>query len=264
MENNNIPKPKISIITPSFNQGQYIETAIQSVLNQDYPNFEHIIIDGNSSDNTIEIIKGYDHLIWVSECDNGMSDALVKGLQLASGEVIGWLNSDDYYLENIFNDVADSFFDGSLWITGNLIYLNEQTKVRRKHIPKVITYNGLIENPDIVKQVSTFYRKSILYEAGWVNIEFKMAMDYDLFVRLSKIEPSKMINKYWGYYRNHENQKTSANNASVNLYTQIKEINFVLRREGINFFQRLYTIRKKIVTLLIIWFKNMFRKRVKY
>jgi len=255
MENNNIPKPKISIITPSFNQGQYIETAIQSVLNQDYPNFEHIIIDGNSSDNTIEIIKGYDHLIWVSECDNGMSDALVKGLQLASGEVIGWLNSDDYYLENIFNDVADSFFDGSLWITGNLIYLNEQTKVRRKHIPKVITYNGLIENPDIVKQVSTFYRKSILYEAGWVNIEFKMAMDYDLFVRLSKIEPSKMVNNIFGVFRNHDFQKTSRKNGYVNLYKQIKEINYVLCREKVWFALRLFILRKKLLTFLILWVK---------
>ncbi len=86
--------PKISVLIPSFNQGKYIEENIQSVLNQNYPNFEHIIIGGGSSDNTVGILKKYPHLIWVSEPDEGQSDALNKGVDMATGDIIGWINSD--------------------------------------------------------------------------------------------------------------------------------------------------------------------------
>ena len=101
---------KISIVSPSFNQGQYIEEAIQSVLNQGYENFEHIIIDACSTDNTLEILKKYSHLKWISEPDEGQSDALNKGFKLATGDIIGWLNVDDIYLSNTFKDVGHGYF----------------------------------------------------------------------------------------------------------------------------------------------------------
>ena len=89
--------PKISIVTPSFNQGQYIEDTIQSVLKQNYENYEHIIIDGKSTDNTIAILNKYPHLVWVSEPDQGQSDALNKGFKKATSEWVIWLNADEYY-----------------------------------------------------------------------------------------------------------------------------------------------------------------------
>ena len=98
---------KISIITPSFNQGKYIEQTILSVLNQSYKNFEHIICDGGSTDGTVDVLKKYKHLIWVSEEDEGQSDALSKALSMSSGDIIGWINSDDYYYsDDIFEYVV--------------------------------------------------------------------------------------------------------------------------------------------------------------
>jgi glycosyltransferase involved in cell wall biosynthesis len=103
--------PKISIVTPSFNQGQYIEETILSVLSQNYPNLEYIIIDGGSTDDTVEIIKKYESRItyWVSEPDRGQSHAINKGLQKCTGEIFNWLNSDDWYMPGALFDVANAF-----------------------------------------------------------------------------------------------------------------------------------------------------------
>ena len=106
--------PLISIITPSFNQGKFIEQTILSVLNQHYPNFEHIIIDGGSTDGSIEILKKYPHLIWKSEKDRGQSEALNKGFEVAKGEIIGWLNSDDVYLDDTLFKVTGYLKDKNI------------------------------------------------------------------------------------------------------------------------------------------------------
>ncbi len=99
----------VSIITPSFNQAQFIEQTIKSVQNQDYKNIEHIIIDGGSTDGTIDILKKYSGIKWISEKDNGQSDAINKGFSTANGEILAWLNSDDYYDENIITKVVEYF-----------------------------------------------------------------------------------------------------------------------------------------------------------
>ena len=104
-----VSTPKITIVTPSFNQGKFIDENIQSVLTQNYPNFEHIIIDGGSIDGTVDILKKYSHLKWVSEPDRGQASALNKGFRMATGDVIGWLNSDDSYLPGTFEVVARAF-----------------------------------------------------------------------------------------------------------------------------------------------------------
>src|SRR5580700_341038 len=116
--------PKISIITPSYNQGQFIEETILSILNQNYPNLEYLIIDGKSTDSTIEIIKKYEQKIfyWVSEKDSGQSEAINKGFQKATGEIVCWLNSDDILMPNALNEVAAQFIKNK-----ELILLNGQT-----------------------------------------------------------------------------------------------------------------------------------------
>jgi glycosyltransferase involved in cell wall biosynthesis len=121
---------KISIITPSYNQGKYIEDAIHSVLQQNYPDFEHIIVDGASTDDTVERLKKYPHLIWVSEKDKGQSNALNKGFRMATGDIICWLNCDDFYLPGTFHRVVNEIKEsGSDGVYSDLSFCDENKKI---------------------------------------------------------------------------------------------------------------------------------------
>ena len=128
--------PKISIVTPSYNQGRFIEDSIQSVLNQNYPNFEHIIIDNCSTDGTLEILKKYPHLDWISESDRGQSHGLNKGFHRSRGEWILWLNADDYCLPGVFEKVSYTFSDYPEFdvIYGEAIFVDKfGNPIRIKH-----------------------------------------------------------------------------------------------------------------------------------
>ncbi len=227
--------PRISILTPSFNQGSYIEENIQSVLKQNYPNFEHIIIDGGSTDGTVAILKKYPHLKWVSEKDRGQADALNKGLAMATGEIIGWINSDDYYENNIFREVAHEF-DGNdvQWAVGNLTLLLEEINEKLPRMSPPITYKNLVNNPDIVRQPVTFFRKSSIESIGGWNPDLYMVMDYDLWIRLAKKTCPKMVGKNWAYFRLHAGQKSSYKN----ILTMAREIQQILKNEGVSVAKR--------------------------
>lgn len=124
---------KISVLTPSYNSGEYIERAIQSVLHQDYDDIEHIVVDGGSSDKTLEILKRYNHLKWISEKDKGQSDAMNKAFKMATGDIIVYLNADDYFNPKVFQTVIEYFTqDKSLDILVGNLYLTyaESTKIR--------------------------------------------------------------------------------------------------------------------------------------
>ena len=204
--------PKISIITPSFNQEEFIDKNIKSVLNQRYKNFEHIIIDGGSSDNTVAILKKYPHLKWVSEKDRGQSHAFNKGLKMATGEIIGWINSDDYLVNNVFHEIADAFDNETDWVVGNIIF---EYKTIGKKIPDrspLITLRALQRKPEIVRQQGTFIRKSTLKKIGGLDEKIQIAMDCDLWFKLVKLSPPKMVNRHWAYFVFHTDQKTSGRN----------------------------------------------------
>src|ERR1700733_2213211 len=151
--------PMISIITPSFNQGAYIEQTIRSVLHQNFEHVEHIVVDGGSTDGTVDILKRYPHLVWVSEKDRGQADALNKGLALAKGDIVGWVNSDDYYEHDIFGSVAACFQrSNAQWVVGNLAdVFDDGSQVVFRPSP-TITFDALVRDPDIVRQQSTFFR----------------------------------------------------------------------------------------------------------
>jgi glycosyltransferase involved in cell wall biosynthesis len=117
---------KISIITPSYNSGQHIEDAINSVLGQEYERFEHIVVDGGSEDNTVEILGKYPHVKWVSEPDNGQSHAMNKGFAMSSGDIIGYLNADDYYLPGAFKSVLHYFEEDADCVVGKVKVLRRQ------------------------------------------------------------------------------------------------------------------------------------------
>ena len=223
--------PKITIITPSYNQAAFIEQTIRSVQEQDYPYVQHIVVDGSSSDETILILRRYGHLMWISEKDRGQADALNKGLALATGDIIGWINSDDYYEKDIFQTVAAFFSDPSIqWLVGNVIHTNSQGTQKVRGRSPEISYERLLRNPDIVRQQATFFRRTLLDRVGGWNPELFMVMDFDLWVRLAKIAPPKMVDKDLAYFRIHALQKSRP--ASVR--RQTRELCSILNREGVS------------------------------
>lgn len=220
--------PKISIITPSFNQGRYIEQTILSVLDQPYPNVEHIVMDGGSTDGTVEILRRYPHLVWVSEKDRGQADALNKGFARATGEIVGWINSDDYYREDIFASVAGSFADpATQWVIGNVAVQFDDGSEPKFRKSRHVSRATLIKDPDIVRQQPTFFRRGALLLAGGWQAQFYMVMDFDLWMRLARLAPPLMVDENWAFYRNHLAQKSSL----ANILRQSREIVSVLRRE---------------------------------
>lgn len=186
---------KISIITPSFNQGQFIEQTIQSVLSQNYPNLEYIVMDGGSTDNTLSILKRHEgKLRWFSEKDKGQSDAINKGLKMAAGDIVTWLNSDDYYLPQTLQKVAEEFEKNkeTQWVTGDYKIVDEKGKQIQSFIPR---YKGLLRKhptfnmlsfANFIIQPSTFWKRSIIEKVGYLNEKYHLCMDYDLWLRIMK------------------------------------------------------------------------------
>ena len=239
---------KVSVITPSYNQGQFIEETIRSVQRQRGVDVEHIIVDGGSTDGTLDILGKYSHLKWISEPDGGQSDALNKGLARATGEIIGWLNSDDLYVENILEEVVAVFQKPTTeWVIGNLTTLYESTDTAVAARSPRIGRPELFENPDIVRQQSTFFRREFLLRAGAWDARYFMTMDFDLWVRLLRIAPPVLVDRQWAIFRIHRFQKTS----KKNLLTQLSELTEIMRREGAS--QR--HVRKLRLRRLVLYLK---------
>lgn len=200
---------KISIITVVYNNEKTIRDAIESVLSQTYDNIEYIIIDGGSTDNTNIIIQEYiDNLnIYISEKDNGIYDAMNKGLKLATGNVIGILNSDDFYANNnILNEVMTNFIeDHKLDILyGDLVYVkpNDINKLVRRWKSKIY-YPNFFENGDVPPHPSLFVSARVYKEAGYFNLKYRLASDYEFMLRIFKRFSFKIkyISKVFVYMR---------------------------------------------------------------
>ncbi len=182
-------RPKISIVTPSFNQAGFIEETILSVLDQAYPNLEYIIIDGGSTDGTAEIIKKYEkHLhYWVSEPDAGMYDAVQKGFEKSSGELMAWINSDDLLHRGALNTVSELFssFPQVDWIQGLPSFFDEQGRiVQTGGLKKWSPFHFYLGDFRWIQQESSFWRRSLWDKAGGqVNRSLKYAGDFDLWLR---------------------------------------------------------------------------------
>lgn len=211
MEMSVLVLPKISIITPSYNQGQYLEDTIQSVISQKYPNFEYIIIDGGSSDDSVSIIKKYDNFItyWISEPDHGQTHAINKGLQHVTGEIIAYINSDDQYCPCAFFTVAQYFMDhpdiGMLY--GDLEVIDSEGKLKYRKKYKTINLDALLSGYPI-PQPSTFFRKSVIHNVGLLNESLHYSMDYDFWIRIFSKYSVDHISSFLGRFRIHSESKT--------------------------------------------------------
>lgn len=213
---------KISVITPSLNQGKFIEETIKSVLNQNYPNLEYIVMDGGSNDNTISILKKYSKQIsWYSQRDRGQADAINKGMKLAKGDIIAYLNSDDLYFSNTLFTVNDYFnqHERMKWVTGKCRIIDSRGKEIRKWLTawknlwlkkvylKIPTKWGLY-TLNFLSQPSTFWRREVIDKVGYFDISLKYVMDYDYWLKTSKEFKLGFIDKYLSYFRVYASSKS--------------------------------------------------------
>ena len=194
---NGKPWPKISIVTPSYNQGNYLEESIRSVLLQGYPNLEYLIIDGGSTDNSIEIIRKYEPWLtyWTSEKDKGQSDAINRGFKRATGEILAWLNSDDYYEPHALKRVAMEInaSENRYIVMGYLRQVNAEGKKERIWKTRTPSFysllnqfrlyliRGLVVMPS---QPSVFWHREVLDNLGLLRTELNYVMDYEYWLRI--------------------------------------------------------------------------------
>ena len=204
---------KISVITPSFNSGKYIEQAIQSVIAQDYQNFEHIIIDGGSKDNTIKILKKYPHLKWISEPDNGQSHAMNKGFEMSTGEIIVYLNADDFFEPDAFKIAVKHLAKdkGVYFVAGEVYVIDDFGNIKRTENSKVSLYEMLQwwkPYPYPCNPVSYFYFREVQDSVGGFDEKKCLNMDYDFLLKVAVKYSIKKINTVLGNYRFVQGTKT--------------------------------------------------------
>ena len=205
--------PLISVVTPSYDQGRFIERCVQSVLAQNHPNFEHIIYDNCSSDGTLHILRRYPHLDWVSESDRGQSHALNKALQKARGEIIAWLNADDYYAPGAFDVVLRELGRdrGAMVVLGRIQVVDPAGRVLRTTTPHFAGHASLVDiwsHEHGLSQPGMFFRRQALDRVGLLDESLHFAMDYDLWLRLTQHYPIKIVDTVLANFVVHPESKT--------------------------------------------------------
>ena len=207
--------PKVSIITPSYNQGHYIEATIRSVLAQDYPNIEYIVIDGGSKDDSVEIIRRYAERMtyWVSEKDKGHADALNKGFGRATGEILAWLNSDDIYHPGVVSEAVAYLKEhpqvGMVYADANLT--DQQGAVIGKFAARQTSYQAMLRGSVHIPQATTFWRADVWRQVGPLDLSLFFSFDYDLWVKIAKVSEIKYLPRLWADFRMHDLGKSVKN-----------------------------------------------------
>lgn len=203
--------PVISVIVPSFNQVSFLEETLLSVIQQNYPDLQLIVIDGGSTDNSVEIIKRYEHNIyyWVSEPDGGQTSGLIKGFDRSTGEIQCWLNSDDIHMPCTLHEVAsyfqnhpstDAVFGNTLWVDEKTRPIREQREIPFNRFIWMYTYN-------YIPGQSMFWRKSIYDKVGGLDPAFNLAMDADLWIRFATHGKIAHTRRIWSKMRFYPEQK---------------------------------------------------------
>lgn len=244
--------PKISVIIPSYNQARFLERTILSILNQNYPNTEIIIMDGASKDGSVEIIKKYEPYItyWVSESDKGQPNAINKGFKRASGDIIGWQNSDDIYLPDFFYTVAESFQKHpqlDLFI-GNIYAIDEEDRITFEFKFPPFSVNELIYFNWNLSSQAVFLNCQIIKDVGLLREDIQVGFDWDWFIRVGKAVRHTVLYKgYGGCYRMQPNQKLAQYSSEARWQIDVQ----ILRSHGVR-------IRKDSSPKQQLWWRNWF------
>ena len=225
----------VSIITPSYNQAKYLEQTIQSVLSQNYSHIEYIVMDGGSNDESVEIIKKYQDKLsyWISEKDSGQADAINKGFAKANGDIIAWLNSDDYYLPNTLNQVVKTFEENPevVLIYGNMLAVDENGKTFNALNYKQLTLEDLLCF-QIIGQPAVFFRRSALQKINGLNLTFHFLLDHLFWIQIAQYGKILHVNQTWSAARYHAEAKNRAK-ASEFGQEAFRILNFVEQDENL-------------------------------
>ena len=252
-------QPLVTIITPSFNQARYLEATIQSVLSQDYPNIEYMIVDGGSHDGSVDVIKKYESRLawWVSEKDRGQTDAINKGFARAKGEILAWINSDDTYEPGAVSAAVKYLQKHPEvgMVYGDCNFINEDGSVIGKFGSAQTNYRLLRQGYVHIPQQTMFFRADLWKQVGPLDSSFYFAMDYDLWVRIAARTEINYVPQTWANFRLHTSGKTIA--ADDRCWPEMIRIHY---RDGGSFFSIIvakYYIRKLIAP---VW--NWRRRRM--
>ncbi|MEP7271857.1 MAG: glycosyltransferase family 2 protein [Acidobacteriota bacterium] len=205
--------PLVSIVTASYNSSAYIEKAIRSVAAQDYPNIEHLIIDGGSTDRTVEILERFDDRItWVSEPDKGQSDALNKGWARAGGKILGWLDADNVYEPGAVREAVEKLSGDTGMVYGGVRDIDERGEVVREYMPPEFTLRGflLFHEFNFIPPSSVFVKREALDRSGLLDQALHYTMDFDLWLRLSLVTKIVREPRFWSRFLLRETSKTGS------------------------------------------------------
>jgi glycosyltransferase involved in cell wall biosynthesis len=203
--------PSVSIVTPSLNQGRFIEQAIRSVLEQDHPDVEHVVVDGGSTDETLEILSRYPTVRWVSEPDSGQAAAVNKGFRMARGEIFGWLNADDYYLPGAISAAVETILRTRCgFVHGGWRRVEEDGTLLGDVPPRPFDYGRQLEVDNRVCQPGSFFTKDAFWAVGGLDESYRYAMDYELWLRLGKSVDMQHVDRVQAAYRYHPESKSVA------------------------------------------------------
>ena len=246
--------PLVSVVTPSFNQGAFLQRTMDSVFAQDYPNVEYILVDGGSTDGSVDTIRRNAARLawWVSEADAGQADAINKGLARAHGSILAWLNSDDTWEPSAVASAVAAFArceDCGL-IYGAANYIDAQDKVVGRFPSALTDYRRLRQGYVHIPQQAAFFRSEIWRAVAPLDPSFYFAMDYDLWVRIAKRAPIRYVPEVWGNFRIHNLAKTIA--ADERCWPEMLRVHY---REGGSFFSSIVakSYLRRLVSPVIRW-----------
>jgi glycosyltransferase involved in cell wall biosynthesis len=229
-------RPLVSIVTPSLNQGRYLEETIRSVASQDYPRIEHIVVDGGSSDETLDVLRRHEGVRWLSEPDRGQADAINKGFRLGAGEILAWLNADDLYLPGAVGTAVAALAEtGAGLVYGGWRQIDEDGATVREIAARPFDYRELLEVRNMIPQPATFFTRAAYEAVGELDPGFQYAMDYELWLRIGRSFEIRRVAATLAAFRLHPASKTVAS------YERFwSETHRASRRHGGRYFSPMY------------------------
>jgi glycosyltransferase involved in cell wall biosynthesis len=219
--------PLVSVVTPSLNQARFIDAAVRSVLEQDYPHLEHIVVDGGSTDGTLEILRRHQHLRSLSEPDAGQADAIAKGFRLAQGDVFAWLNADDLYLPGAVSAAVAGLRRGYGLVYGAWTQIDAEGRLLKHVDVRPWDYAMLLERANFVAQPTAFFTREAYEGVGGVDTQLRYAMDHDLWLKIGARHPVLALGRELAAFRVHPESKSVAESERF-----AREVVRVSRRHG--------------------------------